>query len=48
MSSLEELYVQVCGLVDAHEEVLIFGHQAADGDTLGCSWPFAGPLSRVG
>jgi len=44
MAGLKELYEQVGGLIDAHEEILIFGHKDADGDTLGCSLAFAEAL----
>jgi phosphoesterase RecJ-like protein len=48
MAGLKELYEQVGGLIDAHEEILIFGHKDADGDTLGCSLGFAEALRTIG
>ncbi len=45
---LEELYRQVGGLLDAHDQILIFGHKDADGDTLGCSLGFAEALGTLG
>jgi bifunctional oligoribonuclease and PAP phosphatase NrnA len=35
-------------LIDANQEVLIFGHKDADGDTLGCSLAFAEALRTAG
>jgi len=35
-------------LIDANQEILIFGHKDADGDTLGCSLAFADALRAVG
>ena len=48
MAGLKELYEQVGGLIDAHDEILIFGHKDADGDTLGCSLGFAEALRTIG
>ncbi|MDQ6919955.1 MAG: bifunctional oligoribonuclease/PAP phosphatase NrnA [Candidatus Dormibacteraeota bacterium] len=48
MEGLQELFAQVGGLIDAHEEILILGHKDADGDTLGCSLAFAEALRTVG
>jgi phosphoesterase RecJ-like protein len=48
MEGLKELVAQVGGLIDAHEQILIFGHKDADGDTLGCSLAFAEALRTVG
>jgi len=48
VEGLKELVAQVGGLIDAHEQVLIFGHKDADGDTLGCSLAFAEALRSVG
>ena len=48
MDGLKELFSQVGGLLDAHDEILIFGHKDADGDTLGCSLAFAEALRTVG
>src|SRR4030088_1334771 len=48
MDGLKELFAQVGGLLDAHDQVLIFGHKDADGDTLGCSLAFAEALHTVG
>jgi phosphoesterase RecJ-like protein len=45
--TLEKLYAQVGGLIDAHQEVLILGHKDADGDTLGCSLAFAEALRTL-
>ena len=45
---LRGLYEQVGGLLDAHDEILIFGHKDADGDTLGCSLAFAEALGTLG
>src|SRR5438094_7124201 len=38
------LYDEIKDLVDANQEILIFGHKDADGDTLGCSLAFAEAL----
>jgi phosphoesterase RecJ-like protein len=35
-------------LIDANQEILIFGHKDADGDTLGCSLAFAEALRSAG
>lgn len=35
-------------MLDAHDQVLIFGHKDADGDTLGCSLAFAEALRSIG
>ncbi len=35
-------------MIEAHQEVLIFGHKDADGDTLGCSLAFAEALRSAG
>ncbi len=35
-------------MIDANQEVLIFGHKDADGDTLGCSLAFAEALRAAG
>jgi phosphoesterase RecJ-like protein len=48
LDDLKALFRQVGGLIDAHDEVLIFGHKDADGDTLGCSLGFAEALRTVG
>src|SRR6266516_6769569 len=42
------LYDEIKDLVDANQEVLIFGHKDADGDTLGCSLAFAEALRGQG
>jgi bifunctional oligoribonuclease and PAP phosphatase NrnA len=47
MDGLKDLFAQVGGLIDAHDEILIFGHKDADGDTLGCSLAFAEALRTV-
>ena len=39
--ALATQYARVKELVDANDQVLIFGHKDADGDTLGCSLAFA-------
>jgi phosphoesterase RecJ-like protein len=41
-------YARVKELVDANDQVLIFGHKDADGDTLGCSLAFAEALRGQG
>ena len=35
-------------MIDANQEILIFGHKDADGDTLGCSLAFAEALRAAG
>ena len=35
-------------MLEAHEQILIFGHKDADGDTLGCSLAFAEALRTIG
>jgi bifunctional oligoribonuclease and PAP phosphatase NrnA len=35
-------------LIEQHDEILIFGHKDADGDTLGCSLAFAEALRAMG
>jgi len=40
--------VQVGGLIDGHDQILVFGHKDADGDTLGCSLAFAEALRALG
>src|SRR3989475_4268837 len=42
------LYDEIKDLVDANDEILIFGHKDADGDTLGCSLAFAEALRSAG
>src|SRR2546429_7086812 len=42
------LYDEIKDLVDANQEILIFGHKDADGDTLGCSLAFAEALRSEG
>ncbi len=39
---------EVRALIERHEEVLVFGHKDADGDTLGCSLAFAEALHSRG
>jgi len=46
--ALATQYARVKELVDANEQVLIFGHKDADGDTLGCSLAFAEALRVQG
>ena len=42
------MYDEIKELIDANDEVLIFGHKDADGDTLGCSLAFAEALRNAG
>src|SRR5207249_9090158 len=42
------LYDEIKDLVEANQEILIFGHKDADGDTLGCSLAFAEALRARG
>src|SRR3989475_5279536 len=42
------LYDEIKDLVNANQEILIFGHKDADGDTLGCSLAFAEALRSAG
>ena len=42
------MYEEIKDLIDANDEVLIFGHKDADGDTLGCSLAFAEALGTAG
>ncbi|HEY8841607.1 MAG TPA: bifunctional oligoribonuclease/PAP phosphatase NrnA [Candidatus Dormibacteraeota bacterium] len=42
------VYDEIKELIDANEEILIFGHKDADGDTLGCSLAFAEALRSAG
>ncbi|HVD46139.1 MAG TPA: bifunctional oligoribonuclease/PAP phosphatase NrnA [Candidatus Limnocylindria bacterium] len=42
------LYDDIKELIDANEDILIFGHKDADGDTLGCSLAFAEALRSAG
>ena len=44
----EELEERVRQLIDAADQVLIFGHKDADGDTLGCSLAFEEALRALG
>jgi len=37
--TLATQYARVKELVDANDQVLIFGHKDADGDTLAAAWP---------
>ncbi len=46
--ALATQYARVKELVDANDQVLIFGHKDADGDTLGCSLAFAEALRAQG
>jgi phosphoesterase RecJ-like protein len=39
---------EIKDLIDANQEILIFGHKDADGDTLGCSLAFAEALRSAG
>jgi len=38
----------VGGLLDGHDQILVFGHKDADGDTLGCSLAFAEAVRALG
>jgi phosphoesterase RecJ-like protein len=42
------VYDEIKELIDANQEILIFGHKDADGDTLGCSLAFAEALRTEG
>ncbi|HYL08983.1 MAG TPA: bifunctional oligoribonuclease/PAP phosphatase NrnA [Candidatus Udaeobacter sp.] len=42
------VYDEIKDLIDAHQEILIFGHKDADGDTLGCSLAFSEALRGEG
>ncbi len=42
------MYDEIKDLIDANQEILIFGHKDADGDTLGCSLAFAEALRSEG
>src|SRR5439155_11634873 len=42
------LYDEIKDLIDANQEILIFGHKDADGDTLGCSLAFSEALRSQG
>ena len=42
------MYDEIKDLIDANQEILIFGHKDADGDTLGCSLAFAEALRANG
>jgi phosphoesterase RecJ-like protein len=42
------VYDEIKELIDANQEILIFGHKDADGDTLGCSLAFAEALRTAG
>jgi phosphoesterase RecJ-like protein len=42
------VYEEIKELIDANQEILIFGHKDADGDTLGCSLAFAEALRTAG
>ena len=42
------MYDEIKELIDANEDILIFGHKDADGDTLGCSLAFAEALRSAG
>jgi phosphoesterase RecJ-like protein len=46
--ALTSQYARVKELVEANQQVLIFGHKDADGDTLGCSLAFAEALRSQG
>ncbi len=42
------MYDEIKDLIDANQDILIFGHKDADGDTLGCSLAFAEALRSAG
>jgi phosphoesterase RecJ-like protein len=42
------VYDEIKELIDANQEILIFGHKDADGDTLGCSLAFGEALRAAG
>jgi phosphoesterase RecJ-like protein len=42
------VYDEIKELIDANQEILIFGHKDADGDTLGCSLAFSEALRTAG
>ena len=46
--TLTDLYERVRELIEANDEILIFGHKDADGDTLGCSLAFDELLRGMG
>jgi phosphoesterase RecJ-like protein len=48
LASLEDEVATFGALLEEHEEILIFGHKDADGDTLGCSLAMAEALRRRG
>ena len=48
MNPHHQEYARLRELIDANDEILIFGHKDADGDTLGCSLAFAEALERLG
>jgi phosphoesterase RecJ-like protein len=48
MRNTEHLFEEIKELIDANQEILIFGHKDADGDTLGCSLAFAEALRAIG
>jgi phosphoesterase RecJ-like protein len=48
MRNTEHLFDEIKELIDANQEILIFGHKDADGDTLGCSLAFAEALRAIG
>ena len=43
-----DLYERIRELIEANDEILIFGHKDADGDTLGCSLAFDELLRSMG
>ncbi|MGA7912272.1 MAG: bifunctional oligoribonuclease/PAP phosphatase NrnA [Candidatus Dormiibacterota bacterium] len=47
-SKTRHLYDEIKDLVNANQEILVFGHKDADGDTLGCSLAFAEALRAAG
>jgi bifunctional oligoribonuclease and PAP phosphatase NrnA len=48
LAGLEDQVTSFRVLLDEHDDILIFGHKDADGDTLGCSLAFAEALRRLG
>ncbi|HEV2034130.1 MAG TPA: bifunctional oligoribonuclease/PAP phosphatase NrnA [Candidatus Dormibacteraeota bacterium] len=47
-ATIQDQFDEIKDLIDANEEILIFGHKDADGDTLGCSLAFAEALESAG
>ncbi|HYR47846.1 MAG TPA: bifunctional oligoribonuclease/PAP phosphatase NrnA [Candidatus Polarisedimenticolia bacterium] len=47
-TSARHEYDEIRDLIEGNQEILIFGHKDADGDTLGCSLAFAEALRSAG